>query len=392
MLNIFDSNKLKIRQRLTRLLLSTNLATLLVVGVIAVVGMMNNIDLAADVGIKIGHQSSESSSEALRNQKQLALLENARDIAGDVRYKLTIIGDDVRIVANMMHDIDIHPEKYIPRSIPRASQFVEGDHSYMMVLPSARPDEHEIGMAANLDDLLWHFSKSYYLGNMRSSLPQNPTFGVAFESGFLIVADGDVSAEQINAEGDEFNFVERPWYRAAVEHNRLVFTEPYGDSFLTGHGGISCSMPYERDGEFAGVVYCGIFADVLKSIIENNADADFSFVLNRNGRVMLSTEIDDENLRAELGIALENAPDIRESTHPTLAATAKKMVADEEGVDAIDIDGKNYYIAYSPIKELDWSFATAIAEEKVLAPVVQNKAIIERLTLPTPKGGGFLSN
>ena len=91
MLNIFDSNKLKIRQRLTRLLLSTNLATLLVVGVIAVVGMMNNIDLADDVGIKIGHQSSENSSEALRNQKQLELLENARDIAGDVRYKLTII-------------------------------------------------------------------------------------------------------------------------------------------------------------------------------------------------------------------------------------------------------------------------------------------------------------
>ncbi len=336
MLNIFNSNKLQIRQRLTRLLLSTNLATLLVVGVIAVVGMMNNIDLADDVGIKIGHQSSENSSEALRNQKQLELLKNARDIAGDVRYKLTIIGDDVRIIASMMHDIDIHPEKYIPRSIPFASEFVEGDHSYIMVLPSARPDEHEIGMAANLDDLLWHLSKSYYLGDVQSSLPQNPTFG------------------------------------AAVEHNRLVFTEPYGDSFLTGHGGISCAMPYERDGEFAGVVFCGIFADVLKSIIENDADADFSFVLNRNGRVMLSTEIDDENLRAELGIALENAPDIRESTHPTLAATAKKMVADEEGVDAIDIDGKNYYIAYSPIKELDWSFATATAEDKVLAPIVSD--------------------
>ena len=39
----------------------------------------------------------------------------------------------------------------------------------------------------------------------------------------------------------------------------------------------------------------------------------------------------------------------------------------------VTIDGKEYYLAYAPIKSLGWSFGTLIAKDETLSPAMEAK-------------------
>ncbi|MBR3456919.1 MAG: SpoIIE family protein phosphatase, partial [Selenomonadaceae bacterium] len=52
----------------------------------------------------------------------------------------------------------------------------------------------------------------------------------------------------------------------------------------------------------------------------------------------------------------------------------------ETGIAEVDIDGKECFLAYAPIRNMGWSFAVAVEKEAVLQPVKRNHETIRELT------------
>ena len=140
-----------------------------------------------------------------------------------------------------------------------------------------------------------------------------------------------------------------------------------------------CAAPYYRNGKFAGVIGIDVSADEIIKIMNrsNVYKSGFSFVVNERGNVILSSA------KASDPDELKNNPDspsdLREDDDITLAEAAKSMTLGETGVTEVQINGKGYYLAYSPIENRNWSFGVIISEAEVMDPVEKSRKIIDGL-------------
>lgn len=85
----------------------------------------------------------------------------------------------------------------------------------------------------------------------------------------------------------------------------------------------------------------------------------YAFVLNSNGQTMVHPDAQRMSTQEEpTASLLDNA-------NTDLAAIAKRMVARQEGIELLNIDGKLQYIAYLPSKEANWTIAFVIPKNNI---------------------------
>ena len=120
-------------------------------------------------------------------------------------------------------------------------------------------------------------------------------------------------------------------------------------------------MPYFDDDGIAGVICLDVAPkDIYKQINASSLEGrDTIFVLDKNGEVIFSTG-KDKNLAPYI---LNR--DLRNDDDKTLAQAARRMVDGEQDIVAIDIDGNKYFLAFSPLKSIGWSFGTLIDKSAI---------------------------
>lgn len=96
--------------------------------------------------------------------------------------------------------------------------------------------------------------------------------------------------------------------------------------------------------------------------------------MNKHGQVIVSP-------RGNGDLAVkDDFPDLRGSSVRSLAIAEEKMSRGEKGLITVKVDGEEYYLAFEPLKNVDWSFGALIKVSEVTAPAEAVAISINRQT------------
>lgn len=367
MIKLHFKSKIKksisIRKRILTVLFSSCLLSIILTSLIAFKAIYDTRELTLSIGNEIIFQAAENSQEALIQRAKLALEQTAFDKANELDENLGKVKKDVIILSNMMTNIASNPEEYHSRNIFEPSKNDIDKITAQLLFSSEVVDKsspilrQEIGLTANIQDFLIQI-------NTNSNVIISSY--VASKNGFTIMVDRFAGRKFQNSDikPDFYNATSRPWYIQAKKEDKTIFTDIVIDA-LGGGPCIICATPYYANGQFAGVVGMGTFLDNINEIILNTkiGDNGFGFVINKQGQIIASP-----HTTGDLITGINNIKDLRQSTNTSLADAVQKIINEKSGLTEANIDGKDYYLAYAPMKNTDWYFVTAMEVDTVIAP------------------------
>ena len=403
---ILGREKMTIQKRINRIIFFICIVLMVVFSGVTFFGIYSSKDYAKNISQSIGDEALQTSSNILREQKQKDLLYKMEERTQFIRYEMTDFYGNVKFLEREVHEINQHPENFRARPVRLGRDFQEGDVAALRYAPFISLEDlstpqlrYEIDMLGNLQDLFYFMSLNYRDPNFWDA----PTFGILTESGIGIMADSAVTLEQWRTSNDQADFWSSDLYKETKKawlegkKNEPVYTSTYSTGINRNMGVFSCSIPYEVNGEFRGIIFFSILMDELAYLVESpksdNAEIvsqeklqtdnndEITFVLNDEGKVILSSQAASTLTELkELQVVYDNPPDIRESKQAALSEIAKKMTAGEKAMEEISINDNLYYIAYAPIKELNWSLGVVLPANEVTQTIEENRVIIQNLT------------
>lgn len=208
---------------------------------------------------------------------------------------------------------------------------------------------------------------------------QNPTISSAYiatESGIFYKYSPDSSPVR-------FDPRKRDWYIDAVNAansglDKTVWQSPYMDHD-SDNLCITCSKAFcDSNGKILGVVACDMYLSHISKYIINSKEnpGSYSFIIGENGEIVMHPDYDGHNNTDFDPLPLEHDTDI------SYKETINDMKNGKSGIKKVNIDEKEYYIAYSPMAQTNWSFGIAAEVNEIIKPVVESRNIAtETVTL-----------
>jgi len=157
----------------------------------------------------------------------------------------------------------------------------------------------------------------------------------------------------------------RGWFTAAKASNHPVWSELYVDA--AGHGLIvTCSRAVPtRYGTW--VIASDLTIETLNQEILNLtlAGDGYAVLLDSHGNVIIRPGLSAGGTRWNQPFSTEN---VFSSSNPALVALGRNMTAGKTGIDSVVFDGEEMYVAYAPVRSLNWSFAVSMPAAEIVAP------------------------
>lgn len=370
-INFIKKRPLSIRQRILSVLLLSSLLAVILTSLVAFESIYRARQSSLSAGNELIYQAAGSTQAALTERAQKSLEQTASDRAKHIDDRLGKIRSDVQILADLMTQIENFPAQYHSRSIqePRLSDagIVTAQLLYTADLKKNLTPaiQRRIAIDANIQDFLVQLNENNDL---------IVSVYAASKDGYTIMADrfADRKFKNSMTEPDFYESLSRPWYKQAIDSNHLIFTDVVHDA-LGGGPCIICAAPYYKENSIAGVVGMGAFLDGIEKIILDTkiGTTGFSFLMNKDGYVLVSP-----HKAGDLISDIDHPVNLQSSTNLSLAQAAKKMINGQSGISEVTINGKNYYLAYAPIENANWYFATVIEINEVVAPARQTRSNI----------------
>ncbi|MBR0060299.1 MAG: SpoIIE family protein phosphatase, partial [Selenomonadaceae bacterium] len=375
----------KIQKRLLNLVLAAGILSFLTLSSLSFYGMSLAVDEMETLGNGVGRAGANFTQILMEYQQKKTLGDLAKDRADFINSRLNLIRSDVEILSRTMTKIASNPADYKPIKLldPRFDE-VKNFDPYIIYSPETYLDgmtpetlpeslRREIEIASNIGNILRPMSLSF--AEYKSS------FNVGSREGYFIgvtlYPEVSGALDFQNADIYQYDCRERPWYKNAIDAGAPVFSDLFSNNDATdNYQAISCSAPYyDRDG-VAGVVSIGLSTvDIYTAINETAVGANgFSFVLSDKGEVIFSSQ------KSGSLVATSGGGDLRGSSEETLADAAKKMVAGQSGIIPVTVDGEQYFLAFAPMKNIGWSFATlTLRKEILLAAEVSRSYFLDQI-------------
>ena len=347
--------KLGIREQVQRIIFLCSVVSFFTVGVIALAGMFTARHNSIEDGSQMGERAAEIAVDKLESaaRKRISLL--ARERAKVLYTQLKRLEDQAILLSVWVSDMHDRPEDYSPKpiSFPRAE-------NAGIVTPQLElaPDT---GYDAVKDAVGLVGNASPYMVRLAQYTGYGTVVSLGDERGFYISADTE-SDKHLTPEGKPIAFDPRtrPWYKKAKEAGKVVYTDIYKDQY-SGQLRLGCAAPYYRNKKFSGVAVIAFYLSALNSA-EGAEDketkvlyaADTCFIVDGKGNLVALK--DDTHIFPDMKVGQSYQ---LEGKNAGLIDTMKAMIAQEEGVRSVSINGKDYLIAYSPIPEVGWSSAVA---------------------------------
>ena len=366
--------KLNIFRRTLLLSLSTVLISFLALGIITFFYMKGLFHKSMTNGKETGKLMAEFTEDFAVKQAKERLSSLAFERSRRIEQGMNELKKDTESIALQMHQILSNPGNYKELKIPNVKEeTIYSGNPYIYYSLEAEEkgisDEirREAALSANIVDVLTLMSRRF-VGH------QSTTY-IGSKNGFLILVETSLNSSDTITFTQDYEPRKRPWYVEAEKANKTIITDFY--TSMQGYPAVSCATPYyDAEGNFAGVAAVDSNIESLYELITEDTlgDTSINFTLNDLGEVILSS--------AKTGTfaVSKNPEDLRKKTDNGFAKEAINMVAGESSVELLKVDGKEYYLAYSPMPSLGWSFGTLIERDEVIKPVNMAKVIIKELS------------
>ena len=358
--------KRSIEKKLFFLVLSAGILSFLALSSLSFYAMNLMRDEISDLGNEVGKAGATFTENLMEYHIKKTLSELAKDRAEFIDNEIDLIYQDVAILADYMTKIATNPQDYKPVHLLNPQfEAVFNTETYLTYGPDVFRDgltpelEYEIGIAGNIRLVMMPLAKSFsdyksscYVGSKHgyficSSVFPNVTTALPFEE----------------SEFFEYDPRERPWYKIAVNADKPVFSDLFAHMNISKYQLIGCSAPYFDKNGVAGVVGIDVANNEIYNALADTAigEKGFSFVLNDKGEVIFSSKTSGEL------VATSGDNDLRKSSEKSLAEVVKKMNSAQSGILPVIVDGEEYYLAFAPMKNIGWSFATLTPKNEIIA-------------------------
>ena len=365
---------MNIFRRTLLLSLSTVLMSFLAFGIVSFYNIKGLFNKSTANGKKTGELMSEFTEDFAVKQAKDRLASIAFERSRRIDQGMSEIKKDTESIAIQMHQILSNSRNYKELKIPNVKEetIYSGD-PYIYFPPEVEEkgisDEvrKEAALSSNIVDVLTLISRRF-IGHQSTSY-------IGSKSGFLILVETTLNNEGTITFNQDYDPRERPWYKAAEKANKTIVTDFYIS--MQGYPAVSCATPYyDAEGNLAGVAAVDANIESLYELITEDSlgDTSINFTLNDKGEVILSST------KTGTFAVSKNPKDLRKSSETSLAKQAINMAAGKSSVELLQVDGKEYYLAYSPMPSTGWSFGTLIERDEVIKPVNMAKVIIKDIS------------
>lgn len=210
------------------------------------------------------------------------------------------------------------------------------------------------------------FSQQYLekLIKSRMKLDKNDAtnFYIAFEN---TKRDFISSTEWIPPEN--FNFLDRPWYKMAWKSNEVIFTEPYVDA-ITGKLVITVAKALRNNEAVIGVLGTDIYlTDVMNIVNESKINENsYGMLFDKKGQMI--SHPNTEFLPSENG--LKNIEDINWKEYSKLIYTLNSTKIDTNiKIELEDYSNRQMVFTFSKVNSNNWYFGIAVDKTEYEKPL-----------------------
>jgi len=171
----------------------------------------------------------------------------------------------------------------------------------------------------------------------------------------------------------------RDWFTRALQSGNVTWSDPYVDA--SGKGlMITCSrqVPADINGRTWVVASDVTLSTVNSQIIGTQVGSNgYAFLLDKQGNVVARPGITAGENGWDESFETEN---LLSSNNSALVAVARDMVAGKTGTARVSFADGEKYIAYAPLKSVNWSVGIVVPVDDVIAPAQQTRAQIVNAT------------
>ncbi|MBE8968712.1 sensor histidine kinase [Nostocales cyanobacterium LEGE 12452] len=182
---------------------------------------------------------------------------------------------------------------------------------------------------------------------------------------FLLMALSIPDGTLINTYQDRLNVKDREFFQRSMAGETVAADPIIGRTTKQLQIQISTPIPAETGIKPAGVLMGGITINRVVEVINNlhQGKGSYAFALNSQGVPIAhpNTEL--------IGTPEKAAKSFLNSRNPKLVEITQKMVAKRTNIELVQLDGKWSYVAYTPLREANWSVALIVPKENIESPL-----------------------
>lgn len=164
----------------------------------------------------------------------------------------------------------------------------------------------------------------------------------------------------------------RSWYKAAIERDKLTFTEPYLD-MVTKQMAVSVAIPLKNSsGQLRGVLAEDILLQTLVDQVQSiNLDGKgYAFLIDAKGTILAHP---DQELLQKNVFEIEKLKEI--------LPLFKDIIGKEQGFQNYRYDGQELLMFYQKVPSTSWTLAISVPTAVVYKPLVNLKWIFALITI-----------
>ncbi len=403
-----------IKNKVVRLVLSISLASILLLGAASGFEIQRIRQNTTD-GLKgLNDQAAADATDALRTQKKEEIQAMAENKSSLADTSLNLILNQTNLVAMAAKEVYSNQEFYThgqpdgelsinaydfscnyppetlgtfsyhlraPRSLMDSSSIVEKDGTII----KARLDETRLTDKMRRELYLARYLENA-LGGIRNFDNGDGTYSGIGATYFCLESSGiDVLADTLTASMIEYDARESSWYQEAakLKDGEVYWSHPIQDG--SGRGiALICSMPVYVDGKLVGVAGSGGLIENIQEMVQSTSigESGYAFLLNTNSMNVIANANPDED--SEINRFRDNLLD---TGNEELTAVMEKIREGESGIAQAALDGKESYLAYSPLTTTSWVVVTVIGldDASIVTPINDLQENISAITRRTTK-------
>ncbi|MEH2413772.1 sensor histidine kinase [Nostoc sp.] len=182
---------------------------------------------------------------------------------------------------------------------------------------------------------------------------------------FLLMALATPDGTLINTQGTRPNVKDREFFQRSMAGETIAADPIIGRTNKQLQIQISSPIPAETGTKPAGVLMGGIPIKRVVEVISNlhQGKGSYAFALNSQGIPIAHPNTELIGTREKVAQSFLNSP------NPRLVKITQQMVAKRTNIKLAQLDGKWSYVAYTPLREANWSVALIVPQENIESPL-----------------------
>jgi len=182
---------------------------------------------------------------------------------------------------------------------------------------------------------------------------------------FLLMASVKPDGTLRNTQGDVLDVRDREFFQRSITGETVAADPIIGRTTNQLQIQISSPIPDKTGTKTAGVLMGGIPINRVIEVVNNlhQGKGSYAFALNSQG-----VPIAHPDTRL-IGTPEKAAKSFLNSANPRLVEITQRMVSRRTNIELAQLDGKWNYVAYTPLREANWSIALIVPQENIESPL-----------------------